>query len=224
MIVQKSSIGVVGGMGPLASAVFVKNIYEMTLHNKEQESPKIILFSDPSLPDRTETFLHGNPKELLPQLLSTLVSLKNCNCSSIVICCVTMHYLWSLIPQEFKNEMTSLIDLILSEVLLQKKKSLLLCSSGSRKLQLFENHALWEQAAPYIVLLSLDDQTELHRYVYLLKQNKSLDSAMGYIHCLLDKYKTDTFIAGCTELHLLSRNFTNCIDPLDLFIKKELLV
>ena len=40
-------LGIVGGMGPLASAEFVKTIYEYNhWTGKEQEAPKILLYSE----------------------------------------------------------------------------------------------------------------------------------------------------------------------------------
>ena len=50
----KEILGVVGGMGPLASAEFVKTIYEHSLGEREQASPTVLMHSDPTFPDRTQ--------------------------------------------------------------------------------------------------------------------------------------------------------------------------
>lgn len=50
----RDPLGVLGGMGPLASAEFLKTIYECSVAGGEQRSPSVIMYSDPTFPDRTE--------------------------------------------------------------------------------------------------------------------------------------------------------------------------
>jgi len=47
-------IGVLGGMGPLASAGFVNFLYQkcQAKFSAEQSYPRIVLLSDPTIPDR----------------------------------------------------------------------------------------------------------------------------------------------------------------------------
>ena len=44
-------------MGPLASAEFLKTIYEFNFSRTEKDAPAFVLYSDPSVPDRTEAIL-----------------------------------------------------------------------------------------------------------------------------------------------------------------------
>jgi aspartate racemase len=46
-------LGVLGGMGPLASAEFLKTIYEESLDGPEQTAPQVVLHSDGSSPGCT---------------------------------------------------------------------------------------------------------------------------------------------------------------------------
>ena len=83
--------GVVGGMGPLASAEFLKTIYEFGLREQEQNSPTIIVYSDPSFPDRTTAFLKGDDDVVLAQLKRVIGQLSELNAVRIVLCCITIH-------------------------------------------------------------------------------------------------------------------------------------
>ena len=65
-------IGIVGGMGALASAEFVKTIYEFSADRREQDSPIVMLSSDPTFPDRTEMLLRGARDVLLDRLIDSL--------------------------------------------------------------------------------------------------------------------------------------------------------
>ena len=51
----KQVLGVLGGMGGLASAEFVKTVYEISGEGVEQEQagPVVLMYSDPAFPDRT---------------------------------------------------------------------------------------------------------------------------------------------------------------------------
>lgn len=147
-------LGIVGGMGPLASAEFLKTIYEYNLlGNREQEAPKVILYSDPTFPDRSDVFLKGEYSLLLEHLTNVLYQLCELQVSKIVICCITSHYLLPKLPSQIRERLISLVDEILNEVLERELSHLLLCTNGTRKLNIFQNSSLWKLAKKSIVLL-----------------------------------------------------------------------
>ena len=53
---MKAVWGIMGGMGGLASAEFVRTIYEYNAREIEQDSPVLILYSDPTFPDRPQCY------------------------------------------------------------------------------------------------------------------------------------------------------------------------
>src|SRR5689334_6778827 len=57
--IEREVWGVLGGLGPLASAEFLATIYEHADASEEQRLPAVLLFSDPAIPDRTEALLCG---------------------------------------------------------------------------------------------------------------------------------------------------------------------
>ena len=67
----KPVLGVLGGMGGLASAEFVKTIYELSgaESHLEQDEPALVMYSDPAFPDRTEAFLRGETQLILTGLI-----------------------------------------------------------------------------------------------------------------------------------------------------------
>lgn len=225
---MKSTLGIVGGLGPLASAQFLNTIYECSLDGVEQESPFVVMSSDPSFPDRTEAFLRGEPDELLQRLVRVLRQLSEIGASKIVICCITMHYLLPLLPADLRARVVSLLDVIIDQVAQTRKKHLLICSKGTRRLGLFQNHRRWNLVKDRIVLPDDEDQESIHReIIYRIKREPDVRQFMPRLESLLMKYEADSFIAGCTEIHLLAKHFLSsnlsygCIDPL-FIIAKEL--
>src|SRR5437867_1665942 len=139
-------LGVLGGMGALASAEFLKSIYESCSGRAEQDSPVVAVYSDPAFPDRTESFILGAEDEMLERLLDALARLRRVGASRMVLCCMTIHYLLPRLPLEMRGQIISLLDVIFAEVQRSPERHLLICSTGTRNLKLFENHPSWDLA------------------------------------------------------------------------------
>ncbi len=220
-------LGVVGGLGPLASAEFVKTIYEHCRGRTEQETPRVLLYSDPTFPDRTQSLLKGSEGPLLNQLIDTLTDLQRLGASRFVICCITIHHLLPRVPNDLRSRVVSLIDVIFDELATRGVPHLLLCTTGTRELGIFQKHERWTQYADLFVMLDEADQQKVHRLIYELKSGADVHQRIAFVEGLLDKYNISAFIAGCTEIHLLAKRFSatrddaRCIDPL-IYIARQL--
>ena len=226
---RQTTLGIVGGLGPLASAEFLRTIYEQSLGEREQHSPAVLMYSDPSFPDRTESFLAGSTDALLDRLVTALEGLRELGASKFVLCCVTIHYLLPKLPEHLRSRVVSLIDVAFDQLAHVRRKHLLICSSGSAKLGLFHNHPRWESVKPYIVVPDESDQHRIHyELINSVKRNRNLSELAPTIESLLAKYKVNSFIAGCSEIHLLAKLFESsngnhqglsCVDPLTTIAK-----
>jgi aspartate racemase len=83
-------LGVLGGMGPLASAHFMTRLTLLTPAARDQDHVPAILWSDPRVPDRTLGKLSGGP-DPLPWLLRGVRGLRTAGCGAIAIPCNTAH-------------------------------------------------------------------------------------------------------------------------------------
>jgi aspartate racemase len=83
-------LGVLGGMGPLASAQFMVRLTLLTPATRDQEHIPAVLWSDPRVPDRTVGKLKGGA-DPLPWLLRGIDALEDAGCSAIAIPCNTAH-------------------------------------------------------------------------------------------------------------------------------------
>ncbi len=226
---EKAMLGVVGGLGPWASAEFLKTIYEDCLDGREQESPRVIMYSDPTFPDRTDAFLAGNSAPLLRQLVSTIERLLEAGADRVVLCCMTIHYLLPQLPLHLRERVVSLLDVVFANLMRSQKKHLLICSTGTRKLELFEQHIDWPRVKAHVVLPGEEDQHRIHQHlIYPIKKNPRLNTLFPLLESLLNKYEVDSFIAGCSEVHLLAKQFVvgagkqknyGCLDPLAIIAR-----
>lgn len=83
-------LGVLGGMGPLASAHFMQRLTLLTPATRDQDHVPAILWSDPRVPDRTGGRLKASP-DPLPWLLRGVRGLRQAGCGIIAIPCNTAH-------------------------------------------------------------------------------------------------------------------------------------
>ncbi len=224
---MKKLLGILGGMGPMASAEFLQSIYEFNASDREQESPACILYSDPTFPDRTEAIFKGTEELLIERLVEALENLGKLGASKIAIACVTLHYFLPKIPLPLQNQVVSLVEVIVEEVLKSKTRYLLLCTKGTRKAEILQKSQNWSAIEPYVVLPNDEDQAVIHDCIYKIKSQNSQPAVIeysNYLETLLEKYQVEGFIAGCTEFHLVtkylikspqqSRKTYRLIDPL----------
>ena len=224
---KKRVLGVVGGMGPLASAEFIKTIYECSLGEREQEAPVVLLYSDPTFPDRTEALLAGDSEPTLTKLVAALEWLRDSGASQTVICCLTVHHLLKRVPVHLRAQVISLVDVIIDAVARSRERQLLVCSIGARRLEIFQSHERWREIEDYIVWPDETDQQFIHQeLIYQVKQNRNLDELLPLFVRLVAKYKTRSFVAGCTEIHLLAKQLSSSslwseriVDPLLLIAR-----
>lgn len=85
-------IGVLGGMGPLATADFLAKLAHATPAKCDQEHFPITVDSTPQIPDRSAA-LEGRGEDPLPALLAGAARLHAAGCALIAMPCNTAH-LW----------------------------------------------------------------------------------------------------------------------------------
>lgn len=83
-------IGVLGGMGPLASADFMARLTLAHPASRDQDHPQAVLFNATRIPDRTAAALAGGPSPL-PGLLDGIRLLEHAGAGCIAIPCNSAH-------------------------------------------------------------------------------------------------------------------------------------
>ncbi|WP_018255371.1 cysteate racemase [Salinispora mooreana] len=83
-------VGVLGGMGPGATADFYAKLVRATPAATDQDHLRTLIWSDPSISDRTEALLFDGASPL-PQLVSGLRLLEDAGAALIAMPCSTAH-------------------------------------------------------------------------------------------------------------------------------------
>lgn len=83
-------VGILGGMGPLATVDLYHKIILATPASRDQDHLHVVIEADPSVPDRS-SFLRGNGPDPLPALTRGARRLADAGVAFIVIPCNTAH-------------------------------------------------------------------------------------------------------------------------------------
>src|SRR5438477_278759 len=86
---KKHHIGILGGLGPVASAAFLHTLYTSIQVETEGEFPSVTLVADTSAPHRA-----ANQLETLTEFLNQKIALlENLGVTHIIVCCLLAHSL-----------------------------------------------------------------------------------------------------------------------------------
>ncbi|TCZ56259.1 cysteate racemase [Roseicella aquatilis] len=108
-------LGVLGGMGPLASAQFMLRLTLLTPAGRDQEHIPTVLWSDPRVPDRTAARL-GRGEDPLPVLLRGLRGLEAAGCGAIAIPCNTAHGWYEAMQAATRLPILHIVDAAAAEL------------------------------------------------------------------------------------------------------------
>ncbi len=204
---MKKSIGILGGMGPLATADLLRKI---TLHTRaacDADHIRVFIDSNPAIPDRTAAILSGGA-DPVPEMTHALRSLEKCGADCIIMPCNTAHY---FLPR--LQALTGIPFISMQEATAKAcaaaylgKTAAILGTRGTLKTRLYHD-ALAAQGVPALTPDEAE-QDELMRLIYdVVKANRPLaPEAQAWASLLegLCARGADYFILGCTELPLLA--------------------
>ncbi|CAA9550324.1 MAG: Aspartate racemase [uncultured Thermomicrobiales bacterium] len=93
------TVGIIGGMGPLATADLYRKLILATPARRDQDHLHVIIDADPTIPDRTAA-LRGEGPDPTPALLAAARRLEGAGADFLAIVCNTAHaFLPALRPQ-----------------------------------------------------------------------------------------------------------------------------
>ncbi len=118
---MKKVLGVLGGMGPLATVDFLRKLIEETPAARDEDHIPVVAWSVPQIPDRPAA-IAGNGASPLPALLDGIRTLKQAGAVAIAIPCNTAHYWYDDMVREGGLPIIHIADAALAELAAQRIK------------------------------------------------------------------------------------------------------
>jgi aspartate racemase len=107
-------IGVLGGMGPLATVDFLSKMLAATPATNDQEHVPLVVSAIPQVPDRTLAF-RGEGESPLPAMVDSARRLKAAGAGLVVIVCNTAHLWFDELHEAVGLPMIHLVDAAIDE-------------------------------------------------------------------------------------------------------------
>jgi aspartate racemase len=102
-------IGILGGMGPEATVDFYREIIRLTPAKRDQEHLQVLIYSNPTIPDRTRAILEGTD-DPLPALIQSARILETAGAGILAIPCNTAHYFYARLQANLRIPVLHMID------------------------------------------------------------------------------------------------------------------
>lgn len=96
---HKPVLGVLGGVGPLATAYFMELVIKQTPATCDQDNIPMIVFNDPQIPDRTAFILDETKPDPLPEMVNVVRWLEHAGADYIAIPCNTAHFFYDALVE-----------------------------------------------------------------------------------------------------------------------------
>ena len=217
-------IGIIGGLGPMATAYFMQLITQMTEAQSDQEHIESIVISKPGIPDRTNYILGKSDENPIGEIAAIGECLEKMGADMVAIPCITAHYFHDELEQRIN---IPVIHAIKETALYLKqydvKKVGLMATDGTIQCQLFQK-ILAEHGIESVVP-DAHGQNGVMRIIYdNVKAGKEVDyDAFERISQALRADGAQVILLACTELSLLKKESTlsaGYLDVMEVLAKK----
>ena len=213
-------LGVIGGMGPLATVKFYDKIVLNTEAHNDNEHIDLIVLNHSTMTDRTKCIIEN--KEFLNEIKKDLEILERIGIDVVAIPCNTSHYFYD----EFKNFTNLKIINMIEETILEIKRRgikqvAVFGTLGTINSKVYNKYA--KENGIEVKELSLEDKKTVMDIIYKIKETNNLESK-DFVE-ILNRYCNDKTIGivACTELSLLDiPENLNTIDALDVLVNKSI--
>ncbi len=220
-------IGILGGMGPLATADLFKKIILHTNAASDREHIHIVIDSNTSIPDRTE-FILGRGPSPLPEMIKTAVNLEKMGADIIVMPCNTAHYFYGEIKNHIKADFISMIEETVSEIMKSGSgvKAALLATEGTCTAGIYDK--VFAKKGMELLKPDKEMQDIVTGVIYNVKKGIYSDYAESLEKAVkeLKKKGAELFILGCTELPLYFETLgikEKTADPTDILARSAVI-
>lgn len=204
-------LGLLGGMGPHATADFYQKLINLTLAGADQDHLPVLIISDPRVPDRSLAIESKREQPVLEALVVNAERLRAAGAKAIAIPCNTAHHWLARLRARVK---VPFFDIVRSSVAECRRRfphggqALVLATQGTRQVRLYD-----EPLARGGFKLSPQSpklQALVQQIIAAVKSGE-LARAQADMAALLasPSLAADVILLACTELPIAARS---CLD------------
>lgn len=218
---ERKTLGVIGGMGPIPTSDLLRMIIDMTDAALDQEHVDMIIYNHPSIPDRTAYILDNSRSDPRPVLIGIGQALQSQGAGCLAMPCVTAHYFYDSIQEGLD---VPVIHAIRETVAHLKAHGVtragIMATDGTLASGLLRR----ELEAQGLEAIQPDDTHQAH-VMHLIYENikAGKPAQMDRFHAVnahLRAQGAQAVILGCTELSVFKTQGPGFIDVLEVLAQR----
>ncbi|MFF0515549.1 aspartate/glutamate racemase family protein [Streptomyces sp. NPDC004250] len=216
-------VGILGGMGPAATAEFYSKLIRRTPVTRDQDHLRVAIWADPTVPDRVGAVL-GGTNDAYPAMLEGAQRLRDLGATVAVMPCHTAHF---FLPALAKDSGLRFLDMVGETVAeLERRPGAagsvgLLGTRATLASGLYQNRLREERFD--VVVPEETTQWQVDLAIRKVKEGNQEDAGRHLDKAVHAMARTDAslIVLACTELPLAARHLTpegstDLLDPTDL--------
>lgn len=217
-------LGILGGMGPMAGVWFQKLIIDSTPAKKDQDHIQVICFTNPKIPNRTNSLLKDGGKNYVKEVSKSLRVLVESSVNFLAIPCNTAHARLKEIQTNISVPILDMVNLTVNGVANNFRNVVILATDATIKEKVYQ----LKNKSSKINWIYPDKKTQekVSRIIYSIKagQDKNiLENIVGVVNKL--NKNSDAVIFACTELSIYAKEARKFIkipvvDPLEVLARE----
>lgn len=201
------TLGVIGGLGPMATAYYMQLITQMTDAKTDQQHLRVLVASNPTIPDRTRYILGESKDNPVDKMAEEGRFLKDSGAEVLTIPCITAHY--------FHDELEKKVGLPIIHAMEETGKYLkerkietvgIMATDGTIRSKVFETTL--EKYGINVVTPDAEMQKKVMDIIYSqVKAGKPVNMrTFNSVSSHLRAKGAEVVLLGCTELSIVKRD------------------
>lgn len=218
---MRGLIGVLGGMGPMATVDFFQKVIEETPAVRDQDHVPLIIDSSPQIPCRVSAILRGGESPV-PAMLAGLRRLEKAGAECAAIACNTAHYWYDDLRAECSLPILHIVDAVgdALEATGEPTPPLgLLATEATLSARIYQKR-LSSRKIDFVINTESEREKLVLPAIAMVKQGRSIEAGRllkEALH-LLRQRGAGKWLLACTELPVAlaaahPEMLGHCIDP-----------
>jgi aspartate racemase len=198
---QAPTLGVLGGMGPAATAEFMRVFTAITPARRDQDHPRVLVLSDTQIPDRRAAFAGGD--DPTPWIRSDLLKLAEWGADLLAVACNTAHLFVDEMTAELPKPLVNIAEATITQAYRRSPRGCLLVATGATaRSGLYQRWA--RRLGHRLVVPPPDQQQAIDVVIDLVKAGQVEEGARSLTAVLEHMWQEHDLpiVAACTEVPL----------------------
>lgn len=221
------TIGIIGGMGPLATVHLYERIVLRTKALRDQDHIRVLIDSNTNIPDRTKAII-SDGEDPTVELIKSAKILENSGADFLIMPCNTAHYFINTIQETVNIPFVNMVE----ETVKYTEKKFgrdtvvgILATDGTIKSKIYENYY-----AKLGIKTVVPDKTQadVMKFIYDVIKKGNYNEGTSLMFSAVEELKemgATSFLLGCTELssaQYLYKFEGNFINPIEVLTERSI--